>query len=143
VKYAIADPTRFAACVSEIGTERITWICGLAELWAPFFAIVGAPGFTSGLVSVDPARSLRMLHALNVKDYPAAMAEWSQICEFEQLRARNSSELNVSVIKQALAELGLCGPTIRPPLSALGAEDRDAVRRILGDWGLLSSDTND
>ena len=142
VKYAVADPARFAACVAEIGSDRITWVCGLAEMWAPFFAIAGATGFTSGLVSVDPDRSLRMFQALQRADYPTAMAEWAQIREFEELRARDSSELNVSVVKQALAELDLCSAAVRPPLSALGVEDRDVVRRIVREWELAPAVSN-
>lgn len=142
VKYAVADPGAFAECVAAIGTERLTWICGLAEMWAPFFAIAGASGFTSGLVSVDPARSLRMLRALQDADYPSAMQQWAQLREFEDLRARRGSELNVSVVKQALSELGLCRPAVRAPLSPLGAQERAVVRRIVGEWGLLSSSGN-
>lgn len=143
IKYAIPDPTAFAECIATVGTDRLTWICGLAEMWAPFFAIAGASGFTSGLVSVDPARSLRMLHALQNGDHPAAMQQWAQLREFEELRAREASELNVSVVKQALAELGLCRAAVRAPLSPLGADERAAVRRIVGEWDLLAAPLND
>jgi len=137
VKYAIADPTAFAACVSVIGTERVTWICGLAEMWAPFFAIAGATGFTSGLVSVDPQRSLRMLEALQRGDYASAMEQWARLREFEHLRSRRDSELNVSVVKAALAELDLCRADVRAPLHELTTHDRAIVRRIVGEWGML------
>jgi 4-hydroxy-tetrahydrodipicolinate synthase len=136
VKYAVADPAQFAACVAEIEPGRVTWVCGLAEMWAPFFGVAGATGFTSGLVSVDPARSLRMLERLRAADYASVMAEWAQIREFEELRARDSSEMNVSVVKQALAELGLCNAAVRPPLAPLGSEDQLVVRRIIREWGL-------
>lgn len=139
VKYAIPDPAAFAELVNALGSNQVSWICGVAETWAPFFAVAGATGFTSGLVSVDPKRSLRMLDQLRAKDYEAAMVEWRQIEEFEALRARNSSEFNVSVVKEALAQLGLCRRDVRAPLSLLPRADRDAVTRILNEWSLTSS----
>ncbi|GAB2526829.1 dihydrodipicolinate synthase family protein [Paramicrobacterium agarici] len=136
VKYAVPDVLGFSAAVDAVGSDRITWVCGLAEAWAPFFAVAGATGFTSGLVTVDPERSLRMLHALERADYPAAMAEWSAVREFEDLRAKEASAFNVSMVKQALAELDLCSAAVRAPLTEIDETDRNAVRRILGEWGL-------
>ena len=36
-----------------VGAQRLAWVCGLAEGWAPFFWPGGAVGFTSGLVNVE------------------------------------------------------------------------------------------
>lgn len=136
VKYAIADPVAFAAMVRSIGPDRVSWVCGLAEMWAPFFAAAGAVGFTSGLVSIDPDRSLRMLDQLARGDYAAAMAEWAEIQEFEALRARDASEMNVSAVKEALAQIGACRRDVRPPLSLLEQSDRATVTKIVQAWGL-------
>ena len=137
VKYAFPDPSIFAALV--VGTDDIdlAWICGVAETWAPFFALAGATGFTSGLAVVDPARSVRMLEYLQRKQFDDAMVEWQAVAGFEALRARGSSEYNVSVVKEALAQLGLCRRDVRAPLSLLPAADRQTVTRILDNWGLV------
>lgn len=134
IKYAIGDPVAFAEAVSLVPDGRVTWICGLAEMWAPFFAVAGAEGFTSGLVSVDPQRSLRMLDALKRKDYATAMREQEEIADFEGLRARNNSEMNVTAVKEALGQLGLCRPDVRAPLSRLSNDDRSLVSDILQRW---------
>ncbi|SCF01705.1 4-hydroxy-tetrahydrodipicolinate synthase [Micromonospora viridifaciens] len=134
IKYAVTDPAAFATMVQQVGQDRVAWICGVAEMWAPFFAVAGAVGFTSGLVSVDPYRSLRMLSHLQKGDYAGAMREWSEIREFEALRARHSSEMNVSVVKEALAQLGACSRAVRPPLSPLLPQDRDHIAQILAGW---------
>jgi 4-hydroxy-tetrahydrodipicolinate synthase len=134
VKYAIADPARFAATVRALPTDRVTWICGLAEGWAPFFWPAGASGFTSGLVTVHPELSLGLLRAL--EDGTDTGALWAQAQPFEELRARDASALNVSVVKEALAQLGLCSRDVRPPISTLGSDDRERVRQILAGWGL-------
>jgi 4-hydroxy-tetrahydrodipicolinate synthase len=134
VKYATADPTRFAVLVNDLADAPVSWLCGLAEGWAPFFAVAGASGFTSGLVNVDPSLSLRLWSALDAGDVPGAMAIWQATRAFEELRARNRSENNVSVVKEALAQLGLCSRAVRPPISLLDEEDRANVAAILESW---------
>jgi 4-hydroxy-tetrahydrodipicolinate synthase len=131
LKYAAADPLRFATLVATVGQERLAWICGAAEAWAPFFWPGGAVGFTSGLVNIDPTVSLAMLRGLNDGDYAGTMAVWRRIEPFEELRARHNSAYNVSVVKEALAQMGLCRRAVRPPISELPAAERAEVTRWL------------
>jgi 4-hydroxy-tetrahydrodipicolinate synthase len=136
VKYAVPDPVRFGSVARDAGFDRFVWIAGLAELSAPGYFAVGATGFTSGLVNVDPAISLDMFQALSTGDYPAAMAVWERIRPFEELRAANGNANNVSVVKDALAQLGLCRPDVRPPSRLLTAGERDRLFGLLSSWGL-------
>lgn len=133
VKYAVPNPLQFAAIVDQIGTG-VTWVCGLAELWAPTFWLVGAEGFTSGLVNVDASLSLDMLQALQRGDYPAAMRVWRLVRPLEDLRARRAAANNVSVIKEALAQLGLANAAVRPPISELLDSERREVSDVLSSW---------
>ena len=69
-----------------------------------------------------------MLEALRAGDYPAAMKVWEQIRRFEELRARQrQSANNVTVVKEALASLGLCRRDVRPPSRALPEAERAEV----------------
>jgi len=131
IKYAVPNPLRFTDVVSQVGEERLTWICGLAEGWAPYFWLGGARGFTSGLVNVTPGLSLRMLHGLEQGDNDDAMAVWHLIRPFEALRARRSNALNVSVVKEAMAQLDYCSRTVRPPISELSDGERVEVQAAL------------
>jgi 4-hydroxy-tetrahydrodipicolinate synthase len=115
----------------------MAWVCGLAEGWAPFFWAGGAVGFTSGLVNVDTGQPLAMLHALQAGDYPAALEIWVRVRPFEELRGRNQSAYNVSVIKEALAQLGLCTAVVRPPISPAPEQERAEVAAVLAGLGLL------
>jgi 4-hydroxy-tetrahydrodipicolinate synthase len=142
VKYAVGDVTRFAALVDMFSSGELAWICGLAEPWAPFFWVAGASGFTSGLANVDPRISLEMLRCLRGGDYDAAMRVWRSIKPFEDLRARRKSANNVSVVKEALAQLGLCDRRVRPPLQTLDAAERDEVTSILAGWATSPSRTD-
>jgi 4-hydroxy-tetrahydrodipicolinate synthase len=136
VKYAVPDPIALADIVAVAGSERLVWSCGLAESWAPYFWLSGARGFTSGLATVAPEQSLALLDRLRSNDFPGAMAVWQRLRPFEDLRARYHSALNVSVVKEALAQLGLCRPDVRPPISPLSEGERAEVRTILAELGV-------
>ncbi|MCW2760691.1 MAG: dihydrodipicolinate synthase [Marmoricola sp.] len=137
VKYAVPDPAALGALTHALGSDQVSWLCGVAERWAPFFWLAGATGMTSGLATVDPERSLRLQKALDNEDHHAAMREWASIVKFEELRARDDSEVNVSIVKEALAQLALCGRTVRAPITEVSHEDRAAVARILNLWGVV------
>ncbi len=134
VKYAVPDPVRFACVARDAGLDRFAWMAGLAELYAPGYWATGAAGFTSGLVNVVPALSFALLEALRGGDYPEAMRVWESARTFEELRAADASADNVSVVKEALAQLGLCGRTVRPPSRLLPKAVRDGIGDLIGQW---------
>lgn len=134
VKYAVPDAARFAAFARDAGLERFVWVAGLAEPYAPSYFSAGATGFTSGLVNVAPSVSLRMIEALRAGDYPAAMKVWEQVRRFEELRAADASADNVSVVKEALASLGLCRRAVRPPSRELAEPERSEVAAVVAGW---------
>jgi 4-hydroxy-tetrahydrodipicolinate synthase len=136
VKYAVPDAARFAAFSRDAGLDRFVWVAGLAEPYAPSYFSAGATGFTSGLVNVAPAVSLNMIEALRSGDYPAAMKVWEQIRRFEELRAAHGSANNVSVVKEALAALGLCRRDVRPPSRPLPEGERAEVAAIAEGWSI-------
>jgi 4-hydroxy-tetrahydrodipicolinate synthase len=136
VKYGIRDASAFAAVARDAGIDRFTWLAGAAELTAPSYWASGAHGFTSGLANVDPALPLAMLDALRGNDYGAAMKIWDKVRRFEELRAAAANADNVSVVKEALAQLGLCRPDVRPPSRLLPPAIKQEIKQILTGWGL-------
>ncbi|MFE1879090.1 dihydrodipicolinate synthase family protein [Streptomyces diastatochromogenes] len=136
VKYAVPDAARFAAFARDAGLDRFVWVAGLAEPYAPSYFSAGATGFTSGLVNIAPAVSLNMIEALRSGDYPAAMKVWEQIRRFEELRAAHGSANNVTVVKEALAALGLCRRDVRPPSRQLPEDERAEVAAIAAGWSI-------
>jgi 4-hydroxy-tetrahydrodipicolinate synthase len=134
VKYAVSDPVRFASVARDAGLDTFAWIAGLAELSAPGYWAVGAVGFTSGLVNVAPRLSAALLEALRGGDFAKAMLLWETAREFEELRAADASADNVSVVKEALAQLGLIGRDVRPPSRVLPQPLRDRIAAVLDQW---------
>lgn len=137
IKYAVNDLPRFAKIVHEVPSEQynLTWICGTAEKWAPFFYSVGAKGFTSGLVNLYPQKSFEMLEALETGDYETAWKVWREVLPFEDLRAKYNNGNNVVVIKEAMELAGLNAGVTREPVSPLNETDRQAVKDLLESWG--------
>jgi 4-hydroxy-tetrahydrodipicolinate synthase len=140
IKYGVKDATQFAAVARDAGLDRFTWLAGLAEPYAPGYWAYGARGFTSGLANVSPSLSLSLLGALRAGDAAGVMDTWELIRPFEDLRAADGSADNVSVVKEALAQLGLCGRDVRPPSRLLPDAERDQVRTILQSWGVPGLD---
>ena len=136
VKYGLRDASTFAAVARDAGIDRFTWLAGAAELTAPSYWACGAHGFTSGLANVDPALPLAMLDALRGNDFGEAMKLWERARRFEELRAADASADNVSVVKEALAQLGLCRPEVRPPSRLLPPSVKQEIKQILTGWGL-------
>jgi len=75
-----------------------------------------------------------MLDALRSNDFPAAMKAWESARRFEELRLADGSADNVSVVKEALAQLGLCRADVRPPSRPLPAGIKAEIAAILQGW---------
>ena len=114
VKWATPNPLKLAAAIDACD-PGITWVGGLAEVWAPPLYAVGARGFTSGLINVWPARSVAIHTALTAGDYTEANRLIAGMRAFEDIRAEELNGTNVTAVKAALMAQGHdCGPT-RPP----------------------------
>jgi 4-hydroxy-tetrahydrodipicolinate synthase len=136
VKHAVNDLPVFGSVVARTYGSGTVWICGTAETWAPFFFAVGAEGFTSGLVNVTTGPSLALLEAMRAGDRERVASLWQSIRPFEELRARRGDGFNVSVVKEALRQLGRPAGGIRPPASPVGADESAAIAELLGAWEL-------
>lgn len=114
VKWATPNPLKLAEAMAATD-PGITWVCGLAEVWAPPMYALGARGFTSGLINVWPERSLAIHAALAAGDYAQANALIAGMRVFEDIRAEEMNGTNVTGVKAALMAQGLdCGPTRAP-----------------------------
>jgi 4-hydroxy-tetrahydrodipicolinate synthase len=131
VKYAIADPPSFADLVAATDPSSVALVCGLAERWAVPFAASGAVGFTSGLAGIVPRLSLDIAACLDAGDFAKARELVAIAAGLELLRARDGSAYNVAAVKEGLAQLGVCGRTVRPPASELPAGLRPVVTDFL------------
>jgi 4-hydroxy-tetrahydrodipicolinate synthase len=138
VKFATPNLMLLSECIRATQGHPAVWVCGLAEGWAAPFYALGTRGFTSGLVNIDPARSLSIWKALEAGDFATARKLVDIIAPFEAMRTKFNNGANVTVVKEAMILLGRAvGPVRVPGLAALDAADRVRLRGVLADWGLL------
>ncbi len=128
-KYGGKDIDGFASLAAS--HPGVTWTCGLAERYAPFYSLAGARGFTSGLGNVLPSLPLRMHAALRDGAWEDALALRSLAARFEGIRARHGDAYNVPVVKAAMDAIGLAGGPVRPPLRDVDAATRDEVATVV------------
>lgn len=138
VKYASPDVRALRDLVTRTreAHPNVVWINGLAETWVPAFAAAGAAGFTSGLVNVAPQLSASLRDAVRAGSHAQTDRLWELVKPFEYLRAEHGGAYNVPVVKEAAAQLGLMGRTVRPPLTGVEPADARRVGTILARWGL-------
>lgn len=134
VKWGINDLPAFGRAVAVTADRDVAWICGTAELWAPFYWAVGAVGYTSGLVNVSARPSLDLLEALEAGERGAAMAAWDRIAPFERLRARNGDAFNVAVVKEAMRQVGRPAGPVRAPSTDVPESDHDLIAAAVARW---------
>jgi dihydrodipicolinate synthase/N-acetylneuraminate lyase len=67
-------------------------------------------------------------------DVHAALIARKSIRLFEELRADDASADNVSVVKEALAQLGLAPRDVRPPSRLLPHDRRDLIATLIARW---------
>jgi 4-hydroxy-tetrahydrodipicolinate synthase len=133
-KYAVPDPPRLAMLTAALG-DRLTWLCGLAERWAPSFWTAGCRGFTSGIANVFPGIALEMLSSLRASDHAEQARIWRLIAGFEALQADRGGGASVGVVKAALVARGLIAREhVRPPLGPLSSAEADEVGTVIADW---------
>ncbi|AKU09836.1 dihydrodipicolinate synthase family protein [Haloferax gibbonsii] len=128
VKYAVNDIKAFSAVVSETDAQ-VTWINGIAERYAPSFAMEGAGGFTTGIGNFVPAATLELFDAIEREEWEPARQLRENLRPYEDLREETgpNNELeaanNVPVVKHGMELAGLYGGPVREPLVELSSED--------------------
>ena len=137
VKWATPNPMVLKKAI-ESCPDHITWVGGLAEVWAPTFYAVGARGFTSGLINVWPEQSVKINAALEAGDFTNARALIAQMQAFEDIRAQEMGGANVSGVKAALGLAGYDVGAARPPAAwPLTAKQMTILKDFMKDNALI------
>lgn len=132
VKYAINDVKAFSGLVEDVPGD-VVWLNGVAERFAPAYALEGAEGFTTGIGNFVPGPVLALARALSAEDWQRARRIRTVLRPFEDLREEDGgggqfgSAKNVPSVKAGLDHRGSYGGPVREPLVDLSAEDRDRV----------------
>ena len=138
VKYAVNDINTFSSVVARASGDAV-WIDGIAERFAPSFALEGAEGFTSGIGTFVPELPLALMNALEDGEWDRARALRELARPYEELRDGTgvnspfASANNVPAVKYRMELAGLYGGPVREPLSELSEADKERAETLYRD----------
>ena len=130
VKYAnneLDAVGRFAAALDP----HCGLYCGTAERFAPYFALAGATGYTSGAGNLCPRLTLAMHAAISSGNWREALRLLAIIRPIEDYRAKAGDSYNISMLKFALSLTGRDFGPVRPPQRRLTEIEQAEIRRIV------------
>ena len=133
VKYAVNDVGAFSRAVATTEAD-VVWSNGIAERFAPAYAVEVAEGFTTGVGNFAPEPALALMDALREEDYARAGELRERFRPFEDLREEPgggndlSAANNVPAVKLGMELAGHYGGPVRPPLVDLSDEDAARAR---------------
>lgn len=130
VKYATNDLDAFNR-FAQSAPAHLGLFCGTAERFAPFFALAGATGFTSGAANICPHLSLELHRLLAAQSFHDAMRVLRLIRPIEDFRAQEDDTYNISAIKCALTNLGRSFGPPRPPQRRLTSKQQSSLWQII------------
>ena len=146
------DVTQYKAMRDAVDPNKMSVLCGLGDLQFAYEAALGCPGFVSWTANFAPELSLALLDAADACDFKKVreiVGKSGRLYEFAGICAKHrgpdpwvlpgfaSGHIYVGAMKAALDLLGLAGGPVRGPSDDLTAEERQALKTLLKEIGLL------
>ncbi|MGD9562434.1 MAG: dihydrodipicolinate synthase family protein [Pyrinomonadaceae bacterium] len=135
LKETSQDCNRWTDLFEELGNREFDLFFG-TELLMPQCLMMGADGVIGGAHNMAPRIAVELYDAVCARDFDIALARsrtLKKLCGVFQYGDIWGG------FEAALQLLGICDKTTLEPYSSCNAEDRDKVREILVELGLLSS----
>lgn len=138
VKYAVNDIKAFSDIVANAPGD-VVWSNGIAERYAPAFALEGAEGFTTGIGNFVPEATLSLMDSIRDEDWERAKQVRDVLRPYEDLREeagennRVSAANNVPAVKYGMELAGLYSGPVREPLVELSDDDKERAERYYED----------
>lgn len=130
VKYAENNLHDFRRIVLA-DKDRIEWLCGSAERFAPYYMLAGSTGYTTGAGNICPHLTLAMHAALAGGAWSEGMRYQQQILPIEDFRAREADSFNISMLKHAVRRVGEDFGAARAPQRRLTAIEERAIDELV------------
>lgn len=134
IKYAVNDIKNFSQTVSDTPKDLV-WLNGIAERYAPAFALEGAQGYTTGIGNFVPEAVLELSNAIEKKDWERARTIRDILRPYENLREETGTNNslknanNVPAVKYGMELAGQYGGPVREPLVELSSEDKKRTEK--------------
>jgi 4-hydroxy-tetrahydrodipicolinate synthase len=149
VKENNPDIRKVKAVHDAVDPEDMQVIEGLGEPMYCFAFVFGVKGFVSSLANIAPLLCYSLYEAAMDSDLAGVRAAAERIDRLFSLRTKanrkygpttaiagSRSYVDLSVVKQGLDLLGLCGGKVRGPITNIESEDVEELRTVMKDLGL-------
>lgn len=116
--------------MNKVG-DRLAWIGGLGDDCASTYFACGVQAYTSSISNVAPKVSLAIAEAGIARDFNKLDALMDKyVHPLYALRERMKG-YEVTVMKEFMRMIGLCGNAVRSPLAPMRAADIDELKKIV------------
>lgn len=130
------DLRAFDEVVHQVG-DRLIYVNGKAEMMMSCYFLAGARSNASAIGNFDPSLALASYQAAVAGDYRGVdELLLPRARPWYRLREKSASYL-IPVAKASMELAGLCGGTVRPPLSEIPLEDQKTLERLMDQLGYL------
>lgn len=154
-KENISNAVAYYWMQKAVDPEDMVIVCGLGQLMYPFEALYGCPGYVTELANFVPEIATGLYKAAMQKDFNKLTELTNKIAPYHQFISRiaqrrgslptvlsphiATAELPFyqSVCKEAMTLIGLPGGRVRDPMENITAEEKDELRSVLRDLGVL------
>jgi len=138
-----------------IDPEDMVIVCGLGQLMYPFEALFGCPGYVTELANFAPDIATELYKATMQKDFNKLTELVDKIAPYHEFIAKIAQKRGVlptvlsphiaidelpfyqSVCKEAMNLIGLPGGRVRDPMENITSQEKDELKGILKDLGVL------
>jgi len=124
------DARKYQRIMQSVG-DRLAWLGGLGDDCVPGYFAIGVQAYTSSISNIAPRLSLELAEAGMARDFTRLDALMSKyVHPLYALRERVKG-YEVTVMKAAMAVLGVQAGPVRPPLCECSAKDLADLRELM------------
>ena len=161
IENIVADKENTANAVAyywmqkAVDPKDMVIVCGLGQLMYPFEVLYGCPGYVTELANFVPDIAIGLYKAAMQKDFSKLTELIDKIAPYHQFISKIAQRrgtlltalsphiaiaelpLYQSVCKEAMNLIGLPGGKVRDPMENITAEEKQELRGILKELGVL------
>lgn len=138
-----------------VNPDDMVILCGLGQLMYPFEALFGCPGYVTELANFAPDIAVGLYKAAIKRDFAKLTELADKIAPYHEFIGKVAKKRGVlpcilsphitidglpfyqSVCKEAMNLIGLPGGKVRDPMENITNEEKDELKGILKDMGVL------
>lgn len=137
LKDSAGDMARFQAFLLRRDKQQGFTVCMGAEELAALGMVRGADALVLGMANPAPRLCAELYEAAKAGDLSRA---WDLQRKVSELRTLQTNGYWLACLKNAMSQLGLCGPTVTAPVAPLNQAQTMQVRQTLKAAGLINDE---